>query len=398
MESHHLLLAFVLLTHTITSGMWWMAGTWMGLSRRAARYWLIANLCNGVALCLLLTPSSSSAVSRVLIACSLAALGAVSLRQGLQVFLKLPRAETRQLVLSTMLLVFNILVCAPLGWQTEGVLLSAGVVAITMIWSVREIFHPLRQEFSRGTAWTAALMFGAVALSAGVTGLSQLAFDWPWLEGSLEIQQFALTFASVALSILTSFVLGYIVIIRLVGRLEHLSLHDGLTGLLNRRAIEVMLNRETLRLERFNQPFSILLIDIDHFKRVNDRLGHAAGDQVLMEVARRLQAAAREVDHVARYGGEEFCVLLPHTEHEGALQAAERLRERVCERPISCGDSEAAVTISLGLVCATDPKETLQSLLRRADEALYQAKNDGRNKVVSSPMSRDTPSSETQRR
>lgn len=385
MESRHLLLAFVLLSHTLTSGMWWVAGAWMGLSRRAARYWFIASLSNGVSLVLLLTSASGPAELRVLTACSLAALAAIWLRQGLQVFLKLPRAETRQLMLSMALLVFNILVCVPLGWQALGVAVSAFVVAAAMIWSVREIFHPLRQEFNRGTAWAAALMLGAVALSAVVTGLSQLTpqWPWPWLHSPLETRQFVLIFVSVTLSILASFVLGYVVVMRLVARLEHLSLHDGLTGLLNRRAIEVLLAREAQRLERFNQPFSIMLIDIDHFKRVNDRLGHAAGDQVLIEVARRMEEEAREVDRVARYGGEEFCVLLPHTEHEGALQAAERLRVSVCERPIRWGNATVPVTISMGLVCANDPQESLQSLLRRADDALYQAKEGGRNMVVS---------------
>ena len=222
--------------------------------------------------------------------------------------------------------------------------------------------------------------------------LCQLRPDWPWprLQSPLDTRQFVLPFVSVTLSILTSFVLGYIVVMRLVARLEHLSQHDGLTGLLNRRAIEALLDREAQRLERFNQPFSILLIDIDHFKRVNDRLGHPAGDQVLIEVARRLQVEAREVDHVARYGGEEFCVLLPHTEHEGALQAAERLREGVCERPITWGNATVPVTISMGLVCANDPRESLQSLLRRADAALYQAKDGGRNMVVSAPTKDDS--------
>ena len=387
METRHLLLAFVLLSHTLTTGMWWMGCTWMGLSSRAARYWLIASLGNGVGLCLILLPGSGPAELRILTACSLAALAAIWMRQGLQVFLKLPRTEARHLALSMALMGFNILVCVPLGWQAAGVALSAGVVAVAMLLSVREVYHPLKREFNRGTAWAASLMFCVIALCAIVTGLSQLGpnWPWPWLDSPLETRQFVLSFVSVTLSILTSFVLGYIVVMRLVGRLEHLSLHDGLTGLLNRRAIEAMLARETQRLERFNQPFSILLIDIDHFKHVNDQLGHPAGDQVLMEVARRLQAEAREVDHVARYGGEEFCVLLPHTEHEGALQAAERLRESVCERPIAWGTVNVPVTISMGLVCADNPQETLQSLLRRADAALYQAKEGGRNMVVSAP-------------
>jgi len=126
----------------------------------------------------------------------------------------------------------------------------------------------------------------------------------------------------------------------------------------------------------------VLLIDIDHFKRINDRLGHAAGDVVLCNVARTLQAQAREVDRVARYGGEEFCIILPHTLHEGGLQAAERLREAICLINIPWDDESITVSISTGLACAVEPGETLQSLLSRADEALYRAKAEGRNRVV----------------
>lgn len=385
MDTHHLLLAFVLLIHAFTSDMWWMAGTWMGLSSRAARHWMVASLSNGAALCLTLAPALGPVEWRVVAASSLAALGAFWLRQGLQVFLKLSHGQAVAWVWVITVVMFNMLVCIPMGWQTAAVSLSCAAVVFTMLRSVREIFYPLQQEFPKGTAWVAALVFGAVALLAGLIGANQLwpHWPWPWQQSTLDIQQFALTFLSGKLSILISFVLGYIVIMRLVARLEHLSLHDALTGLLNRRAIETLLEREAQRLERFNQSFSILLIDIDHFKNVNDQLGHPAGDQVLAEVARRLQQEAREVDHVARYGGEEFCILLPHTDQEGALLAAERMRQSVCERPIQWGNANVAVTISMGLACATDSQESLQSLLRRADDALYQAKTGGRNMVVS---------------
>lgn len=385
MESRHLLLAFVLLTHTLTTGMWWTAGTWMGLSRRAARYWLIASLGNGVGLSLMLMPESGPASLRILTASTLAALGAIWLRQGLQVFLKLPRNETRFMALSMSLIAFNLFLSVLLDWQTAGVTLSALVVGWTMLRSQREIFQPLCAEFNPGTAWTATGMLGAVTSFAALTAMTMLtpAWPWPWLAITVEAREFLLTFVCVSLSILASFVLGYLVIMRLVRRLEHLSQHDALTGLLNRRAIEQLLGREALRLQRFDKPFSLILIDIDHFKRINDRLGHAAGDRVLVEISRRLQAQAREVDRVARYGGEEFCILLPHTRHEGALQAAERLREAVCEQAVSWADMPVDVTISMGLVCADNPSETLQSLLRRADEALYRAKAEGRNRVIS---------------
>ena len=124
------------------------------------------------------------------------------------------------------------------------------------------------------------------------------------------------------------------------------------------------------------------MVDIDHFKRINDRLGHAAGDAVLCAVAQTLQAHAREVDRVARFGGEEFCVLLPHTLHEGALQAAERLREAINLVSIPWNDEVISVTISTGLATADNPDESLDAIIQRADQALYQAKADGRNRVV----------------
>jgi diguanylate cyclase (GGDEF)-like protein len=178
------------------------------------------------------------------------------------------------------------------------------------------------------------------------------------------------------------------VIMRLVRRLEYLSQHDALTGLLNRRAIESLMDKEVQRLHRFGDPFALLLIDVDHFKRVNDRMGHAAGDMVLSTVSAVLQAQAREVDHVSRFGGEEFCVLLPRTDSEGALQAAERFREAVLATVVPWADETLCVTVSVGVAATSDPTEALHSILRRADEALYRAKAEGRNRVITAEQRR----------
>src|SRR5690606_34815221 len=232
--------------------------------------------------------------------------------------------------------------------------------------------------------WALTGLLAMAVLVFGISALTYLTPDttWPWLNWPDDVAEFALVFSTVSLSILNSFVLGYIVVNRLVQRLEHLSHHDALTGLLNRRAIEYLLDREDQRLQRFGDPFSVMLVDIDYFKRINDRLGHAAGDAVLCAVSRTLQSKAREVDRVARYGGEEFCILLPHTLQEGAHQAAERLRAAVNHIDIPWNDEQISVSISVGLACAAEPGEPLQSLLKRADEALYQAKAEGRNRVI----------------
>lgn len=387
MEVRHLLLAFVLLTHGLTTLMWWAAGTWLGLSRKAAMHWLVASLSNGLALACMMFNDGWPQTPLALLACVLVVHGAVSLRRGLQAFLKLRHTDGSHLVLGLGTTLFCLGICLPLGWRVAGIVVSSAVIAWVMLRTARECFGPLRTEFQIGTAWvhtalltSAALMFAGLAVSELLPGVA-----WPWLLNNVQQAQVGMVFTSVVVSILSAFVLGYIVVTRLVRRLEHLSHHDALTGLLNRRAIEYLLDREAQRLHRFGEPFTVLMVDIDHFKRINDRLGHAAGDAVLCAVSQALQAQAREVDRVARFGGEEFCVLLPHTLHEGALLAAERLRHAISQINIPWADETITVTISTGLATANDSLEALASLLRRADDALYQAKAEGRNKVVSAP-------------
>ncbi|MFT3857283.1 MAG: GGDEF domain-containing protein [Aquabacterium sp.] len=379
-----MLLAFILLTHSLTTAMWWIGGSWLGLSRHAARHWMFASLANGVALAVMLLPALGSDSLRMTVSGALVVLGAVSLRRGLQFFLKLRQTDGVHLLLGLGVTLFNTMFSLPAGWETTAVVLNCVAMGWILGRTAVETFQPLKEEYRAGTAWTQAALLGTAVVVFVLAAVSHLTpgVAWPWRNWSDEVSQFAMVYASVSLSILTSFVLGFIVVNRLVRRLEHLSHHDALTGLLNRRAIEYLLDREDQRLQRFGDPFSVLLVDIDHFKRINDRLGHAAGDAVLCAVSRTLQAKAREVDRVARYGGEEFCILLPHTVHEGALQAAERLRAAVNQVDIPWNDEHIAVSISTGLACAAEPGESLQSLLRRADEALYQAKAEGRNRVV----------------
>ncbi|HEY3494693.1 MAG TPA: GGDEF domain-containing protein [Polyangiaceae bacterium] len=157
---------------------------------------------------------------------------------------------------------------------------------------------------------------------------------------------------------------------------------DALTGLNNRRWLDEMVPRQ-LRRSRFqNQPLSLVMLDVDHFKRFNDEHGHQAGDFVLFAVAQVLRSRLRPTDLVGRYGGEEFTILLPATDRAGARIAAERVRSAVAETELELPDGRRLpqVTVSLGIAEATPEIETAE-LFERADRALYRAKSAGRNRV-----------------
>ncbi len=168
-------------------------------------------------------------------------------------------------------------------------------------------------------------------------------------------------------------------------RLIHAGLRDSLTGWHNRRYFESRMQEAVSASQRYFQPLSCLMIDIDHFKSVNDEHGHQAGDCVLREVADRIKGQVRSCDVAVRYGGEEFVVLLPGTGLEDATRLAERIRGAVSSRPISFDETALTATISIGAACAKpgkdDPTMIGERLVGDADEALYCAKNDGRDRV-----------------
>jgi len=180
----------------------------------------------------------------------------------------------------------------------------------------------------------------------------------------------------------TPFILGVALDISerkaLEDELERLATHDPLTGLYNRAKLYELLEQARMEHERYDTPFSLIMYDIDHFKIVNDRFGHSTGDEVLIELTRRVNEALRKTDVQARWGGEEFLVLATHTKAHGAADLAERLREKVEQSPF---EGAGPVTISLG-VAICESGETVERLLGRVDKALYHAKETGRNRVV----------------
>lgn len=163
---------------------------------------------------------------------------------------------------------------------------------------------------------------------------------------------------------------------RLRGELEYLATHDTLTAVLNRRALIEAAEEELARCRRNGQTMAVLVIDLDHFKRINDEHGHLAGDRVLRSFAQRAGDALRRPDRIGRYGGEEFVVLLPETGREAALVVAERIRDRLREP-----HGLPPFTVSIGVATSRAEETDFDSLLHRADQAMYQAKARGRNRV-----------------
>jgi diguanylate cyclase (GGDEF)-like protein len=165
--------------------------------------------------------------------------------------------------------------------------------------------------------------------------------------------------------------------------LETLAALDWLTGLYNRRHFANLGQAELARSQRYLRPLSVLMIDIDHFKEVNDQFGHPTGDRVIRGVANVLVATKREADVAARVGGEEFAVMLPETTEAAAVQMAERLREQLRLCPPVVGGEGLSITLSIGVAGATSETTDIDMLLACADHALYEAKNAGRDRVVS---------------
>jgi two-component system, cell cycle response regulator len=171
---------------------------------------------------------------------------------------------------------------------------------------------------------------------------------------------------------------------------EKLLVRDYLTGLYNRKFFMERFNEEISWASRYSEPLSFIILDIDHFKKINDTYGHSSGDEVLKQLADRLTSLLRAHDVLARYGGEEFVVLLSNTSPEDAYAIGEKLRNGVQSTDFYCNTKEGRlpVTISLGVATAIDIMDlSAESLINRADAALYQAKAEGRNRVVSAASS-----------
>jgi len=170
---------------------------------------------------------------------------------------------------------------------------------------------------------------------------------------------------------------------RLITDLQNIASRDALTGALNRRCLEEEATRLKARCTRTGEILAVMMIDIDHFKSINDRYGHPVGDNVLRCLADIAHTSVRTDDYFARYGGEEFCILLPSTTEREAWELAERLRQTYAQSTLNAGEESINITVSIGVADSTSIGLEFTSLVAAADQALYRAKQEGRNRVVS---------------
>jgi diguanylate cyclase (GGDEF)-like protein len=235
-----------------------------------------------------------------------------------------------------------------------------------------------RHMMQKGRQLAYALLT-ATAVVVGLMFVRAMSSSLPSLTFEFFVNRLTYVYVFAATAILFS-VLGF-VLRRRIDELRRLSTTDALTGLPNRRAFQARLRDEWRRASRYTTPLSLLLIDIDGLKRINDERGHAAGDEVLSTAAHGIQATMRVTDFGARWGGDEFAIVAPNTVRNAAQHLAQRLLGHVSEQARA---RDAEVTVSVGVATfepRSNPSATADSLVKSADDALYQAKHEGRNRV-----------------
>jgi diguanylate cyclase (GGDEF)-like protein len=376
-------LVLIMLQQGLCAFSWWVGGWWLGLSKRVSAHWMVAALATAAGLALILQRGVWPPILTLVVANLGIMFGVVMMRRGMQIFLRVrvtDREHAFVLALdAVLLLTFVVLSDA----HSKIAVIGASVpIAWTLLRASYESHRALKKEGANATARVVATplaLLGMVFVVRAVAGvIAPEVAARPLHEANAFNGGVALAFMLVGLMV--NLVLALMVVGRLVTRLQQLSERDALTGLLNRRALTPLLLREAGRLRRYGETYSLLMIDIDHFKSINDSHGHAAGDAALVKLADVLREAAREVDHIARLGGEEFCILLPHSELDGAMHLASRVHAAV--RDADWREFECSVTVSVGVAVAQAPSESPQAVLARADQALYRAKNSGRDQVV----------------
>ena len=381
-----LILWVLLLLQTLLAAGWALAGWQLGLSRRAALHWAGSAALVSLAIALCEARGQWPVWLAHGLGNGLGLAGLMLAVRGQHQFLRQSSRDLEQLLVWLPTMAISLL-CA--GSQVSSQALAAALVlsaaiAWTLLRSVQCAYPGIKQEHDAAVACAllSPQMAGAALFALRLGG----GFVQPQVVAQpIQVDNpfnLAVVLLLLLLGLLGHGALAMMVMMRLTAKLRRLSQRDALTGLLNRAEWSRQVSAQHRWLARFGEPFAVLLIDIDHFKRINDSLGHAAGDAALVTLSQLLVSSARQVDIVGRLGGEEFGILLPRADPVAALRAAERLRQTLAAAQFAWRGQPVQMTVSVGVAIGSDADETPAELLERGDRALYQAKREGRNRSV----------------
>ena len=379
------LMELVSLQLLLYAPLWLLASRVFRDEQRAVWHWFGYALTSAVAMMLLASRVSGVNWWNTTGAGLCVLLNVILARRGVELFLHLrPRDIEFAMILAFAWLGLTAAGQAPeQAWQRDA--LTSGF-SVVLLGATLRCWRALAREFSARLAIAASLP----VLALMFVHLLQVVLAWRNPE--------ALTTSAADPSLIPSgtwvvvlvsaaafnYLFLFLVALRLVNKLSHQARHDPLTGLLNRRAMNHVLAAEWARYQQGDTTFALVSLDIDHFKRVNDQYGHAAGDEVLRGVATRLQGPLRPVDRLARVGGEELLVLLPGCAAADAGRLmAERLRAALADSPVAISPSVTLpVAASLGVAGPEAADSTIEQVMARADAAMYRAKEQGRDRVI----------------
>lgn len=351
------------------SMVWWVAGTLM----LPASFVVLAGRE------LLPTPVG------VVLSNALVAAGIAAYAIALEIFHSLPRRRARLwlLVLAT------VVASAWLGQVGADPSLRLAAVVAGLVGLLACMGWNLLAPRARGMARhilgsVIAVSVAILVYRAGLIFVDPINFARAFAPGSMQVLTFAV---GSVMPVVATFAFLLMCTERAQRELERAARVDFLTECYNRRAIEELGAQAIAAARRHGMPLAVLVIDIDHFKKINDELGHAAGDEALTGAVGRIRTTLRSEDHLGRLGGEEFLVLMPNTDAVAAVVAGERIRHDFSQRPLSLGAVERRVTLSIGAAVLAPADRRFSQLLQRADRAMYAAKNAGRDLVISDAMS-----------
>lgn len=387
LSSSEMALLLVALQYAVLAPAWAAAAVVLPGERRAAAWWAAYAAGSAASLLLILLgmhgpqPWLRALGNIGVVAATLA------LQRGVWAFTGGRRWTGVQAAVLALTALLSLLAVDP-AWVPARITVVSALWSLLYLWLGIEVWCHVHASLGQRWGWLHALPMLAAALLLGLRAVRALQAPETVV---YEVERNTVlsvgsSLTGLVAALVLQMMLVSLLLSRLVGRLARLSRHDPLTGLLNRRAADEMLAQEERRARALSGRLAVLMVDVDHFKRLNDQHGHAVGDRALQHLAAVMASQLRDVDHLARWGGEEFLVILPATAGGDAQQLAQRLCERVRAVPLVHEGQALALTASVGVAAWQGREDSVPALLRRADAALYRAKHAGRDGVQADPL------------